>query len=702
MTYRIRHSEKPPFFIIIKALHTEPPVWLCAVLLKGAVSMKKIKRAVALLSSALLLAGLPLYCPEAAAPVTGDLNSDGNVNAADLSALVSLYRSGIKTLPKAADISCDGSCEPSDVTLLKKYILGVEKTLPSKSVTEESVFSAALSEDMCVKANNENEDVGQLIVAGYNAASVRRVFIKFSAKDIPTQSTSRAVLTLTLMKSSNGNTEVKAYSCAPDWTENSVPAYNDCPAADGLLDAVNISHPATDGAQVQLDVTDYIRDNPSQSEYSFVLLCDHANDSAGLSNLAFFYSKEKDATKAPRLDITCGGSSENGKSVFDGEDTLRLETAAQSGRFLRVSDGAVTTGKNVSPLYDARFIERKGLAGNNTVSLESVTEPGMYLTRKSGASEIILAQNGGAIPENASFVKCMGTQDSTVSYELYGQAGRYIRCINGVVVAGATDYSANAKSACFRLRSESNYMLNENFDGDSLNTDVWGYHYPWGRQHNYTAVTRESQVAVRDSRLILTATRVADDNWIKDDKGETGYTDKIGENQWRKYSHLTGVVHLPYSKYPLNGNVYIEGSFKMPDKTGFWPAFWLNGYNSWPPEIDIFEYLSNTPEKIYVGIHRRDTSVSNNDAGQGWWITKTRDFFAEEFHRYAIDWGETYINYYIDDILVRSVEDSAVVNNQQHMYMIINLGVGGWAAEPEDSVGENTTYECDYVKILNY
>lgn len=34
--------------------------------------------------------------------------------------------------------------------------------------------------------------------------------------------------------------------------------------------------------------------------------------------------------------------------------------------------------------------------------------------------------------------------------------------------------------------------------------------------------------------------------------------------------------------------------------------------------------------------------------------------------------------------------------------MIINLGVGGWAEEPTDSTGDNTTYECDYIHIYRY
>lgn len=42
------------------------------------------------------------------------------------------------------------------------------------------------------------------------------------------------------------------------------------------------------------------------------------------------------------------------------------------------------------------------------------------------------------------------------------------------------------------------------------------------------------------------------------------------------------------------GNEYpvwdISGQFKVPTQTGAWPAFWMTGVNSWPPESDFMEF----------------------------------------------------------------------------------------------------------------
>ena len=41
------------------------------------------------------------------------------------------------------------------------------------------------------------------------------------------------------------------------------------------------------------------------------------------------------------------------------------------------------------------------------------------------------------------------------------------------------------------------------------------------------------------------------------------------------------------SRYPLWD---ISGAFKVPAQTGCWPAFWMTGMHSWPPESDFMEF----------------------------------------------------------------------------------------------------------------
>ena len=609
-----------------------------------------------------------------------------------------------------ADINSDGTVNSEDAVILADYLLGKSElpekkpvTPPSSDPGEKVTTSVIASEDVCIRGDGTVDDEEGIInVAGFNAAKRRNVYIKFKADELNLNNVNKAEIELRLDRTANGNCEVKLASCGSNWSESAPPEYKSVPDSYGLCDVVITKHNTDAGKTIKFDVTDVVRENPEAKEFNFVLWCDHENNSDAVSNLALFNSRESQTP--PKLTVYSGPSDASDAEAIKADDNfVRFEIPAKAGSFLRVSEGTLTSSRNVSPLSDARFKEIRGFAGDNTVSFESQSASGYYLCRKQGGSEIILAKDDGSedFKKNATFIKTKGLSEGT-SYQAYGLPGRYLACTGNCFYVTGTDTDERKSRASFLMRSHSNVIMSDEFEGNSLDTNVWAYSYPWADHHNYSAVVRKSQVAVRDGKLVLTATRVADDDWIKDDKGETGYTDNIGEKKWRKYSHLTGVVHLPFSKYPLSGNLYMEGRFRMPDKSGFWPAFWLNGNNSWPPEIDIFEYLSNTPEKIYVGIHRQDSSRDNGDGGAGWWIERNASFFQKEFHTYALDWGETYINYYIDDILVKSIEDKAYINNQKNMYLIINLGVGGWAEEPEDNVGDNTTYECDYVHIYGY
>ncbi|MDO5561025.1 MAG: family 16 glycosylhydrolase [Oscillospiraceae bacterium] len=635
----------------------------------------------------------------------GDITGDASVDLCDFIKLRQAVCDSSIAGTAVMDINNDLCVDVMDVHIMQKYLLGIITELPEHKTHEDQVTQVYASDDISVRSDSESDEEGLITVSGYNALARRNVYLKFQTQNLKLSDVKKAKIRMKLAKTTNGNCEIKVYACSSQWLKNSALTFDDLPERYGLCDIQVTRHPDDQGSVIDFDVTDVVRDNPGASEYNFVLLCDHENNSDGLSNLAFFYSSASGQPDAvPELVVTSGEPQLSDADTYPADkSSVRLELSQKQGWFIREEDGVLTTGKNVSPLSSAKFMEKQGFMGQQTVALESKTKPGYYLCRKSGCSEVVLAYNDNSevFRKNSSFIKTGGLMSGT-SYELYSYPGRWLRCEGEVLFISGAESERQTKSESFLVRSEKNVMLDEEFDSNDLNTDVWAYSYPWSDHHNYSAVVRQSQVAVRDGRLVLTATRVADDDWIKDNAGETGYTDNIGEKKWRKYSHKTGVIHLPFDRYPLNGNLYIEGRFRMPDKSGFWPAFWLNGNNSWPPEIDIFEYLSNTPEKIYVGIHRQDSSKANSDAGAGWWITRNPSFFQNEFHTYALDWGKTYINYYIDDVLVRSIEDMNYINNQKNMYMIINLGVGGWAEEPEDSPGDNTTFECDYVHIFRY
>ena len=150
----------------------------------------------------------------------------------------------------------------------------------------------------------------------------------------------------------------------------------------------------------------------------------------------------------------------------------------------------------------------------------------------------------------------------------------------------------------------------------------------------------------------------------------------------------------------------IEARIKLPWGKGLWPAFWMLGANSdtvsWPQcgEIDIMEYLGNQPTKVLGTVH--GPGYSGGGA-----ITKsyslTKDRFDNDFHIFGIEWGENYINYYVDDVLYNQITPADVPGEwvfNEPFYIILNVAVGGnLPGSPNADTTFPQTMLVDYVKI---
>ena len=144
----------------------------------------------------------------------------------------------------------------------------------------------------------------------------------------------------------------------------------------------------------------------------------------------------------------------------------------------------------------------------------------------------------------------------------------------------------------------------------------------------------------------------------------------------------------------------------MPWGKGVWPAFWMVGANSetisWPQcgEIDIMEYLGNKPTSVFGTVHGPGYSGSQA-------ITKTYTLpnsrFDTDFHIFGIEWGENYINYYVDDVLYNQITPSNVTGEwvfNQPFYIILNVAVGGnLPGSPNAETSFPQTMLVDYVRV---
>lgn len=108
------------------------------------------------------------------------------------------------------------------------------------------------------------------------------------------------------------------------------------------------------------------------------------------------------------------------------------------------------------------------------------------------------------------------------------------------------------------------------FDSTSSLTQYFNYNYPWGDTHNGAAIMKSSNAIIKTAgTLTLEAT----------------YTGAS------KYAYNSGTVYAKqHFTVAKSGGLDFTADFIAPVAKGTWPAFWLNGVNSWPPEVDIAEW----------------------------------------------------------------------------------------------------------------
>ncbi|MCU0644802.1 MAG: glycoside hydrolase family 16 protein [bacterium] len=149
-----------------------------------------------------------------------------------------------------------------------------------------------------------------------------------------------------------------------------------------------------------------------------------------------------------------------------------------------------------------------------------------------------------------------------------------------------------------------------------------------------------------------------------------------------------------------------EARMKLPWGQGLWPAFWMLGSNidavGWPNcgEIDIMEYRGQKTSRIHGSLHGPGYS-----GGQP--VTDSYDLpngrFDTEFHLFAVEWRENYIEFFVDDIRYQTVEKKDVPGEwvfDQPFFIIINLAVGGnYVGPPNESTVFPQTMLVDYIRV---
>ncbi|NWF89896.1 MAG: glycoside hydrolase family 16 protein [Ignavibacteriaceae bacterium] len=152
----------------------------------------------------------------------------------------------------------------------------------------------------------------------------------------------------------------------------------------------------------------------------------------------------------------------------------------------------------------------------------------------------------------------------------------------------------------------------------------------------------------------------------------------------------------------------IEAVAKLPTGKGTWPAIWMLPtdweYGNWPEsgEIDIMEHVGYDPNVVHGSIH---TKAYNHVLGTQKTAKLPVPTATTEFHKYAIEWFEDHIDFYIDSIKYFSFTNenkgSAYWPFDKRFHLILNLAVGGnWGgAQGIDPGAFPARLEIDYVRV---
>jgi beta-glucanase (GH16 family) len=253
-------------------------------------------------------------------------------------------------------------------------------------------------------------------------------------------------------------------------------------------------------------------------------------------------------------------------------------------------------------------------------------------------------------------------------------------------------------SSCSNDETQTVTTLDNLIMSDEFNTDgapssaMWNFDIGngaaqgipgWGNNELQYYTDRPENIVIEEGMLKITARKESFEG-----SGYTSARIQTKDKFEKQYGRFEARIQLPWSQ-------------------GLWPAFWMLGSNSdevtWPAcgEIDIMENRGQEPTLINGTLHGPGYSAGES-------ISKAfelqNDRFDTGFHVFGIEWGQGYINFYVDDVLYNQITPSDVtgewVFDNQPFYIIMNVAVGGnYPGPPNENSVFPQTMLVDYVRI---
>ncbi|MBP2000165.1 beta-glucanase (GH16 family) [Paenibacillus shirakamiensis] len=260
----------------------------------------------------------------------------------------------------------------------------------------------------------------------------------------------------------------------------------------------------------------------------------------------------------------------------------------------------------------------------------------------------------------------------------------------------AADFPANPIS-------KSGWVLtsNDEFNAADLNQQLW---FPYYLPHWSTRELTKANYEIQNGNLVLKITPEMK-TWdpIKD-AGTVISGIQTGEKDWiHRWTNYTAINHHEETVQNLIQKYgYFELRAKVQKGSGIHSAWWMVGFQQdqnasgetkMNAEVDIFETLGNNPTTELINLHPwNDPNItsSGNSASSG-------ADLSQDFHVYGFEWTETNMKFYLDNQLVKTI------NQSPNYPMMTLLGLyekrnGGWTGAFDATVPYPKKFEIDYFR----
>jgi beta-glucanase (GH16 family) len=212
--------------------------------------------------------------------------------------------------------------------------------------------------------------------------------------------------------------------------------------------------------------------------------------------------------------------------------------------------------------------------------------------------------------------------------------------------------------------------IGSNVNERGVDLDKWGFQLGTGSQYGLTNWGNNEQQFYRSENATVSMGQLVIEA-KKEIFGGMPYTSS------RLFTQFT--FSQTYGRF--------EAMIRLPAGEGLWPAFWLmpkdSVYGGWANsgEIDIMEARGRLPGEISSALHYGGSWPNRVYTSKRYTFQNGQTI--EEDHLYAVEWDETEIRFYVNDVLYHTVTQwfntgyDYPAPFDQPFYIIINLAVGG-------------------------